>query len=255
LKIINPLITRSAYGSFKFSIANDFVKRPGESKDLVKFKSNVIHDFHYEILANPLKQEDIAEIKMKYEDEEINEMFRPLFKIKSTNTPYKIGYFDSENLNKTYVGRIVNEQRKKLITIRQISQTDIGELENSIVHSRMFDGKISKKTILKKHLKSLDFDFPTREINPSNNPAIILNNEILLSINFSSDTGFTISFDDINLEYQAIEFEKALIGFYNCFNEKILKIITKSVEERTEQENRDYIFIHKYIENPEALKK
>ena len=254
LKIINPLITRSAYGSFKFSIANDFVKRPGESRELVKLKSNVIHNFHYEIFANLLKPEDISEIKEEYTEEEINEMFRPLFKIKSTNTPYKIGYFDSENLNKTYIARIVNEQRKKLITVRQITQADIGELENSIVHSRIFGGKLSKKTILKKHLKSLEFDFPTREITPSLKPPIILNNEILLSINFSSDTGFAISFDDFSIEYQSIEFEKALAGFYNSFYEKIKRIITKQIEERTEQENRDYMFMNKYIENPEALK-
>lgn len=252
-KLINPLITRSAYGSLKFSIANDFLKRPGEAKELVNLKANVIQKYHNEIFVNPLTKENIEEIKSNYEEEEIDNIFKPLFKIKATTTPYRIGYFDVENLNKQYIGRILNDQRKQLITVRKLMPEDIGELESSIVHARTKEGKLSKKTILKKHLRTADFYFPTREINPAGSPPIILNNEILLNVNFNSDKGFTISFEDFNLEYMSVEFEKTLSGFYKTFNDKILSIISKSADNRSGEEQRDYEFIRKYIENPEAL--
>jgi len=58
-KIINPVITGSSYGSFKFSIANDFLLRPGEKNEILELKANVVSKYHNEIFVNPLSDSDI----------------------------------------------------------------------------------------------------------------------------------------------------------------------------------------------------
>ncbi|MBL0200973.1 MAG: hypothetical protein IPP81_12830 [Chitinophagaceae bacterium] len=157
-KLINPLVTSSAYGSFKFSIANDFLTREGEKKELVELKANVVAKYHNEIFVNPLSDGDIDSIKKNYSEEEVNEIFRPLTKIKANNTAYKIGYYDSDNFNKIFASRIVNKQRRKLLSVQTLTQEDIGELESSIIHKRSSQsGKVTKTIILKEQFKSFHF--------------------------------------------------------------------------------------------------
>lgn len=98
-KIVNPLVTSSAYGSFKFSIANDFLSREGEEKEVLELKANVVLKYYNEIFINPLSDIEIDSIKNSFSKEEVNEIFRPLAKIKANNTPYKIGYYDTEDFN------------------------------------------------------------------------------------------------------------------------------------------------------------
>ena len=171
----------------------------------------------------------------------------------SNNSPFKIGYFDSENLSKTYVGKIINQQKKKLITIRQLNQENIGELENSIIHTRSSqDGKVSKKTIFKQHLKSYEFDIKTNQIIPKNHPSIILNDDILLSVYFDSSVGFKFSFDDFNIDHLDTEYERGLSVFYSNFYDKIIYLLYKG--DKNDQEQNDWTVITKFIGNPEALK-
>lgn len=252
-RLISPLITQSSYGSFKFSIANDIISRFGEEKEIVDFKSNVVQKFHNEVFINPLTDDDIKIIKHNYSDEEVNEIFRPLTKIKSNNTPYKIGYYDSENLYKTYVTRIINKQRKKLLTVNQLDQEDIGKLENSIVHKRSFqDGKILKKTIFKQELKSLEFDITSNEIIPKHNSSLILSEDIILSVYFNSENGFKFSFDDFQIEYMDTEYERGLTLFYSKFYDKVIYLVNN--DSKNEQEQKDWEVIKRLIGNPEALK-
>jgi hypothetical protein len=253
-KIVNPLITQSSYGSFKFSIANDYLTRTGEPEKLVEFKANIVPKYHNEIFINPLTDEGIEIIKGNYSENEINDIFRPLFKIKSNNTPYKIGYIDSENLYKNYVGRIVNKQKKQLITIKQLSEEDIGELESSIIHKRSLGGKITKETILKEHLKSYSHEFVTRQIEPKNKPPLIFNDDIIISVNFNSDSGFAFAFEDMQIEYLDTEFHRGLTGFYMIFYERVIYLINKNEKERSEKEHKDYEVISRLIGNPDALK-
>ena len=49
----------------------------------------------------------------------------------------------------------INTQKKQLITVKQLGDEDIGELENSIIHKRSLGGKVAKETILKQQLKSI----------------------------------------------------------------------------------------------------
>lgn len=181
-KLINPLVTGSAYGSFKFSIANDFLSREGEKQEVLELKANVVAKYHNEIFINPLADSDIEIIKSNFSEEEVNEIFRPLTKIKSNNSPYKVGYYDSEDFNKKFVNRIVNKQRQKLLTVKPITQEDIGELESSITHKRSSQGgKVHKTTIFKEQLKSAELNLKTNQIEPTENLPLILSEEIMLT--------------------------------------------------------------------------
>jgi hypothetical protein len=250
---INPLITSSAYGSFKFSIANDFVGRAGERKDIRHLKANIVSKYHKEIFTNPLTEEDIKNIRDSYDDEEVNLIFRPLTKIKAINTPFKIGYYDTNNFHKKFASRILNEQKRSLLPDKKITQEDIGELESTIIHKRgSKEGRVSKKTIFRELLKSYEFDIKKSQIEPKDKAPILLSEEILLNVNFNSESGFRFSFDDFQIENTDIEYEKGLDGFYNQFYEKTIHII--NLEEKEKQGMNEYSIIKKLINNPDALK-
>lgn len=252
-KIINPLVTNSAYGSFKFSIANDFLSREGETKELIQFKSTVINKYHNEIFINPLDNQNIENIKATYTVEEVNDIFRPLVKLKSSSAPYKVGYYDSDTYSKVYTNRIINKQRRQLITTKEITQEDIGELENSIIHKRSsLDGKISKKTIIRQQLKSYEADIKINQIEPKSFPSVILSDEISINMIFNSSIGFTFSFDDFRIEYTDIEYAKALNGFHDLFYNKLIKLL-KNKADLNVQDAKDLATIEPLIGNSKEL--
>jgi hypothetical protein len=251
-KLINPLVTSSAYGSFKFSIANDFLSREGENQELLELKANVVAKYHNEIFINPLTDDDIQIIKGNFSPDEVNEIFKPLSRIKSNNTPYKVGYYDSEDFNKIFVNKILNKQRQKLLTIKPVTQEDIGELESSITHKRSSqDGKVHKTTIFKQQMKSAELNFKTNQIEPVDHSPIILNEEIIIDLNFNSNTGFTFSYPDFRVEHTDIEYNKSLKGFYNSFYSK-LKYLAKT-DIKNEEEVKDWEAGKKLIGNPDLL--
>ncbi len=253
-KLVNPLVTSSAYGSFKFSIANDFLAHEGEKKELLELKANVVTKFHNEIFSNPLSDEDIDVIRKNYTEEDVNEIFRPLARIKANNTSYKIGYYDPDTFDKRFSGRIVNKQKKRLLTVKPITQEDIGQLESSIVHTRnLQSGKITKKTIHREQLKAYEFDIKTNVIEPTNDAPLILNEEIIIAVNFDSNTGFTILFTDFRVEFTDIEFNRAKEGFYNSFNRKLRYLANNDLI--IEDERKDWEAVSKLIGNPDALRK
>lgn len=253
-KMVNPLVTSSAYGSFKFSVANDFLTHGNEKKELLELKANVVAKFHNEIFSNPLSDEDIDIIKKNYAEEEVNEIFRPLTRIKSNNTPYKIGYYDPDTFDKKFANRILNKQKKRLLTVKPITQEDIGQLESSITHTRnLQSGKVTRKTIYREQLKAYEFDIRTNIIEPSNDAPLILSEEIIITVNFDSNTGFTFSFPDFRVEFTDIEFNRAKEGFYNSFNSKLKYLANKDLVR--EDERKDWEAVSKLIGNPDALRK
>lgn len=250
---ISPLLTHSGYGSFKFSIANDIISRPGEQRKLAELKSNIVSKYHNEIFINPLTDDDISRIKKAFDEDEVNEIFRPLAKIKSNNSPYRISFFDTEDYNKKSVTRIVNKQRKQLLTVKQLSPDDIGELESSIIHKRSSqDGKISKKTILKEQLKTYEFDFETNLIEPKDTSSIILSEAIVLNVHFDTEKGFKFHFADFHIENWDTEYDRGLQGFYNQFFNKVQYL--RGTKKMTENEQRDWEVIKRLIGNIDNLK-
>ena len=252
-KIINPIVTNSAYGSFKFSIANDYLERIGESKDLLYLKANIVSNYHKEIFSNPLEDHDISEIKEEYSENEINEIFRPLTKIKASNSPYRIGYYDNENFNKVYSKRIVNKQKKKLLTVNRLSQEDIGELESQIVHKRSSEsGKVTKRTLVRKQLKSGEFDIEFNTIFHSEKAPIILTEDIIVSVYFDSVNGFRFSFDDFKIENTDTQYERGLKKFQELLYNRIIYLVSK--EDRNPDEESSWSYIKHLIGNIEKLK-
>lgn len=250
--LINPLVTSTSYGSFKFSIANDFLSRPGDKSEIVKFKSNVVAKYHREIFINPLADEDIEMIKKNYSEEEVNDIFRPLTKIKSNNSPYRIGYYDTEDLNKVFLSKIVNRQKQKLITVKQISQEDIGELESSLVHKRSGKGgRTSKQVIFKEQMKTAEFEINVSEISTKESNPILLAEEIIVSVNFDSNKGFTFSFADFNIQNTDTGYQKALDGFHTIFYNKLKKLANQNDRDFSNQ--KDLEVANRIINNLKAL--
>ncbi|MET2983993.1 hypothetical protein [Aureibaculum conchae] len=251
-ELANPLLTGTSYGSFKFSLANDFLNRKGEDDKINQLKSDIVQKYHTNIFTNPLDLESIKALKKEFDNEEINYIFRPLTRIKAKNTPYKVGYYDTENFNKVFIPRIRIEQKKKLLPIVEINKDEIGKLESSIVHRRELNsGKISKKTILSEELKSYEFEQLIKEITPKNYSSIILNEEILLNINFDSENGFNLSFPDFNLELTDTEYQRGLDKLSELLYLRIVQIANLDI--RNDIEESEWSFIKRIINNPEAL--
>jgi hypothetical protein len=251
-QIVTPLVTSSAYGSFKFSIANDFLSRNNEDKETVELKANIVGKYHNEIFINPLTDNDINIIKNNFSEEEVNDIFRPLAKIKSANAPYKVGYYDPNDFSKRFVSKIVNKQRQKLLTVKPPSQEDIGELENLITHKRSSqDGKVHKTTIFKQQMRSAEFNFKTNQIDPTEYASLILTEEIIVDISFNSNTGFTVSYPDFRVENTDTEYGKAVKGFYDKFYLKLKSLANK--QEKNDEQEVDWQVGKKLLGNPEAL--
>lgn len=253
-RLTNPLVTGSSYGSFKFSIANDFIGRPGEDEKIVALKSNIIKKYHENIFTNPLKDEDIKVLKEGYSKEEINQIFRPLTKIKSRNSHYKVGYYDTENFSKIFLPKIANDQKKKLLPIQELSKEDIGQLESSIIHTRELNsGRVSKKTIFREELKAYEFDQSIREIHSKDYSSLILNEEIILNISFDSTNGFKLSFPDFDIEITDTEYQSGLNNLSDLLYKKIIYLVNK--KEKNDSEEVDFSFIKKLINDTDSLKR
>ena len=217
---------------------------------MFELKANVVAKYHNEIFINPLTDDDIQLIKRNFTADEVNEIFKPLTRIKSNNTPYKVGYYDSDDFNKKFVSKIINKQRQKLLTIKPVTQEDIGELENSITHKRSsHDGKIHKTTIFKQQMKSAELNIKTNQIEPADHSSIILNEEIIIDLNFNSNNGFTFSYPDFRIQNTDIEYFKALKGFYNAFYIKLKHLAKTDI--KNEEEQKDWEAGKKLIGNPD----
>lgn len=251
-KLVNPLVTSSAYGSFKFSIANDFLSRPGDKKELMEIKANVVVNYHSEIFINPLSDEDIEIIKKNYREDEVNDIFRPLTRIKSSNTPYKVGYYDTEDYNKKFLSKIANKQKQRLITIRQMSPEDIGQLESSLVHKRSGKGgRTSTQVIFKEQMKAAEYDIKIAEVIPRAASPIVLAEEVIVSMNFDSNKGFTFSFDDLDIQNTDTGYQKALDGFHNIFYHRLKELANAGDKDFSNQ--KDIEVANRIVTNLKAL--
>jgi len=253
-KIINPLVTNTAFGSFKFSIANDVLYRDNEDKEIFSFKKNIISNYHEEIIANPLSDADISLIKQQYNDKEVDQIFRPLMKIKSANSRYKVGYYSIEDLKKKYVSKVSNAQKIQLLTTPPLTKDDIGELESIIMHKRnSTGGKVSKITILKEKFKHFETEIRINQIEPKEYNPIILTDDILINMEFDSTKGFTFSFEDLKIEHSDVTYADALVGFHNALYEKIVEVA--SINEKSYTHQNELGIIKRLIGNLNALKK
>lgn len=239
-EIINPLIVSASYGSLRFGLSNDFVRRGNELKEISKLKENVIEDYHNEILTNPLQDEDIQSIKEKYSEEEIDSIFKPLVKMRSTNSNYNIGFYDKGSFRINKTTKIANKQKNKLISLPEFSKEDIGVLESSIIHKREEGaGKLKKRTIYSEILKEYKAEYRIKELIPKNGKPILLNNDLLVELEFNAEVGFTFRYLDLNIEFSAVGLDEAFKGFQYSLYDKIKELIKC----KDDPKNIDYISI------------
>jgi uncharacterized protein (DUF2267 family) len=249
---INPLITNAGFGSFKFAVAADFLSRVGENEELTKLKSNILIRYHDDVFRKELTEENIKLFKSEFPDYDIEQIFRPLFNIRSNKADYKVAYYDRESLELHYVSKTKNSQKSELLPVKVLNSEDIGKLESTIAHTRTTaKGTYSRSVILKQELKSYSFDHKTNLIEPKGSHPIILNQEIIISVGFNSQVGFTFSFDDLPVEVSAIVFADGLSEFYNHFISLIREL--RSKENRTEVEEQYWSVIKKLVENPDLI--
>jgi hypothetical protein len=250
--LINPLIPATSYGSFRFSIANDF-NYIGEPTELTSLKANVVPQYHNEIFINPLEDGDILKLQATYGEDQVDAIYRPLAKIMGINSPYNVGYFDFESVQKNYVRKIINKQKRKLLTARQVSQESIGELENSIVHKKSsLDGKVSRTTIFREELRSMAWDLRSNLIQPLDHTPIMLTEEILIGVAFDSNNGFTFSFEDLQVEITDVEFKRGLTGFYTNLYDRFVTI--SEAGSKNPENRKDLEIIQKLLGNSDLLR-
>ncbi len=251
-EIINPIITTAGFGSFKFAIAADFLPRLGETIELTKLKSNILIEYHDEIFSKPLDGDNISKFKEQFNEEEIDQIFRPLFNITSKKSEYKIEYYDRESMRKTLISKTGIQQKSQLLPVKKLSSEEIGNLESTLAHKRLNEkGTFSRNVILKQELKSFAFDYATNYIEPKGYEAIILNREIIVSVGFSSEIGFDISYDDLPIESRAIIFHEALDGFYKRFID-LIRLLRDKPDRSAEEESWWHIIV-KLINNPFSI--
>lgn len=252
-ELVNPLITTSGIGSFTFSIANDFLSR-GEERELVKLKADIIINYHERIFINPLDDIEIGVLKRDYKDDEINQIFKPITRIKSSNSAYKVAYFDIEAYRKKYIAPIAKAQRAKLLPLHPLSAEDIGVLESSIVHSRQLnDGKKKRNVIQREQLKTFQTEFKIAQIEPKDSRPLILNESIVIDVNFDAEKGFTFTFDELNVSHTDIDYSQGLQSFYGEVYKKLVDIAALHKGEK--KNTAEWQVAARLLNNPESLVK
>ena len=100
-------------------------------------------------------------------------------------------------------------------------------------------------------MKSAELNIKTNQIEPADHSSIILNEEIIIDLNFNSNNGFTFSYPDFRIQNTDIEYFKALKGFYNAFYIKLKHLAKTDI--KNEEEQKDWEAGKKLIGNPDLL--
>ncbi len=251
-KIIKPVLTNAGFGSFKFSLATDYLVRIGEEKDFTKLKSSILLNYHNEIFIKDLTDDNIKQYRKNYTDEEIEEIFRPVINMKTNKSSYKIGYYDKETFKRKYLNRVKNEQKIKLIPVKKITSDEIGVLENVIAQKRDSGDSKLRSVIMRQELTSYSFVYPTNIIEPKGIGNVILNEQINIGVDFNSNTGFTLSFDDLGIDATSNLFDDALNLFYVKFID-LVKKLGATLNAHTAQQSKYWSILKRLISNPEAI--
>lgn len=221
---------------------------------MAKLKADILIDYHERIFTNPLDDIEIELLKKEYKEEEINQIFKPITKIKSANSPYKVAYFDNESYRKKYIPSIAKSQRKKLLPLTPPSPEDIGILESFVVHARKLnDGKKKRSVIQKEQLKTYELEFKTNQIEPKETRALILNDEIIVDVDFDATKGFSFSYEELSIDHTDTDYTQGLQTFYTKFYNRLIMIIQQ--HSKDSQSNTEWQTTIRLLNNPESLLK
>ena len=217
-------------------------------------KSNILIRYHQDVFSKQLIDEEIVEIKQHYNEDEIEQIFRPIFNIRSPKSPYKVAYYERETFTRIFLSRTKNNQKVKLLpTPKKIDPADIGFLESTITHTRATrQGSLVRNTIIRQQLKALSYDIKTDYIEPRIRAPFNLNEEIIITMSFDSDKGFTFSYDDLPpVEGTSDNFNEGEKIFFDNLVLYTRHIV--NLKERNEIEETHHQIIRRLINNPELI--
>lgn len=253
-ELATPLLTSTSFGSFRFSIANDFLQRSGEDPQVTRLKADVLLEYHDNIFINPLDDNQIEKFKSEFQVEELNRIFRPITRIKSSGAGYKVAYFDNDTFHKRYLPRISSEQKKKLLPLIEETKVNIGHLESSIVHARETPkGKKARQVIKKQQLQSYEFDERIGQIEPKDKRPLLLREEIIITVSFDITKGFTFSYDDLDIKVTEVDFEKGKLAVHNELYNRLQEIASTTGDSEVRPEWKS--LIARLLANPDSLRK
>jgi|GEM_PF-5597796 len=102
-------------GSFEVELVNDFVPY-GTSKEVNNVTINSLDIFTRDVLENPMDNEEITEIKKRYTQEEVNNIYGPIIKVRSSGSDFKIEVVSKDRTRRRPIAKLNKDVKKKVIT-------------------------------------------------------------------------------------------------------------------------------------------
>ncbi|WP_129022074.1 hypothetical protein [Edaphocola flava] len=223
--MFTPIVSNVNYSSFTISIANDFVQRAGEEEYLLKLKREIVGLYHNDIFSKDFKPADILHLAGIYSSSDINDIFKPLLKLKSSNAGFKISYFDKELLSHRSIPSYSSEEIRNLFPKIDVESEDIGKIINIVSHVRLDNGKQKTTRIATEVLTKYEAEIKLPSIS-FDDLELIFNEEFTLNMTFTAEDKFTYSDSIFELSFKSEDKESAFDGYSKLLNAHILKLIS-----------------------------
>ena len=102
-------------------------------------------------------------------------------------------------------------------------------------------------------MKTYELEFKTNQIEPKDLRPLILNEAIVLDVDFDAAKGFTFSFDELNINHTDTDYRQGLQSFYGKFYERLIEIA--KVYSRDRKSTAEWKTVARLMNNPESLAK
>jgi len=165
-----------------------------------------------------------------------------------------VAYFDNETYYKKYLSRISSDQKNKLLPLIEETQENIGFLESSIIHARdLGSGKKTRSVIQRQQLQSYEFNERIRQVEPKDKHPLILQEEIVISVFFDIDKGFTFTYDDLDITVTDTDFARGKQNLHHAIYLRIEETVNAKPTAKIPPGWK--AVIDRLLNNPNSLKK
>lgn len=252
-KEVVPLITSAAEGSLKVSIAFDTLSR-GQSTQFVAFKKDIGRIFHERILIPEYDEKLIELFKKRYDQSELKTIFEPVFKIRSSKSNYKVSFKSKEGIDARLIKPIKDVKKAKLITYQR-EDIVIKEIETVLMGVGV-TGKQRDKKVLGSlgKVSSYSNTMLKDSINLPKNGDIILNENLVIQVDWNADDGFTLSNEYLGMESEGENLDDALGVLEEKIETDIIELNSMDSENYTAENRRRMKFYKKLVNDVSAIK-
>jgi|GEM_PF-920474 hypothetical protein len=248
-----PLLTGVSLGSFRFSLANDFLQREAEQPEVSRLKADTLIEYHEQIFTRTLDDDNISLLKQDYTPDELDKIFRPISNIQDEKAPYKVGYFDPESYQKRYVPKTSAAQRQKLLAMDGAASQKVGVLESSVIYVRELSrGRKEQRTILREQLNAFSFTKSIDQIDPHDKRPLPLRKNLAIDVQFNKATGFRYYNSDFRIEHTDTDPQKGEDTFHSLLYNQIVAIVNGEIKPEAGINWRG--IVDTFLTNPESLK-